>query len=345
AAALFKFFLVFFNVGDRSWAISQNIIVGGKSNTGKDLTNPTTYAICDAYYAMNLPQPILSVKLHKNTPAELYETLGRFFFTPGVLTPSLFNDDSLFEILSDAGVDSSDLEDYSIAGCQEPLIMGKDNGNTTNSWFNMAKILELTINNGVSTITGKKIGLSYSELGAPDDPVKVLSNIRDLFYKHAEYFAERMTDAANDASRAISHLPVPFLSVFMGGIESGIEMRDTKQQGTKYNGSGCLIHGLSVVADSFIAIDNLLEKRPRDAQRLIDALKTNFAHDEELRQFLLVQPKYGNNIKAVDEEAAQIVKKISDMIASKKNYLNNPFRPDWSSPSTHLLYGYWVGAT
>jgi len=33
------------------------------------------------------------------------------------------------------------------------------------------------------------------------------------------------------------------------------------------------------------------------------------------------------------------------MIASKKNYLGNPFRPDWSSPSTHLTYGYWVGAT
>ena len=68
AADLFKHFLVFFNVGDRSWAISQNIIVGGKSNEGDDLTNECTFALLDAYYQMNLPQPILSVKLHKNTP-------------------------------------------------------------------------------------------------------------------------------------------------------------------------------------------------------------------------------------------------------------------------------------
>ncbi|HPP68506.1 MAG TPA: hypothetical protein PLU77_05445, partial [Clostridiales bacterium] len=27
------------------------------------------------------------------------------------------------------------------------------------------------------------------------------------------------------------------------------------------------------------------------------------------------------------------------------HYLGNPFRPDFSTPSTHLLYGYWVGAT
>ena len=33
------------------------------------------------------------------------------------------------------------------------------------------------------------------------------------------------------------------------------------------------------------------------------------------------------------------------MLRSKKNYLGNPFRPDFSSPSTHLTYGYWVGAT
>ena len=346
AAALFKHFLVFFNVGDRSWAISQNIIVGGKSVDGRDLTNPTTYALLDAFYEMNLPQPILSVKLHANTPEELYASLGRFFFTPGCLTPSLFNDDSVFKVLSKAGVKDEDLENYSIAGCQEPLIMGKDNGNTTNSWLNLAKILELTIQGGVSQISGNKLGLGYQELGLESDDAKaVLENIRDAFYKHVDYFADQMVEAANGASEAISLLPVPFLSTFMGAIESGTDMRDTKRQGTEYNGSGCLIHGLSVVADSFAAIDKLLEERPDDAERLLHALRTNFEEDEELRQYLLQCPKYGNNIKEVDEEAKEIATRISDMIASKKNYLGNPFRPDWSTPTTHLLYGYWVGAT
>jgi formate C-acetyltransferase len=89
----------------------------------------------------------------------------------------------------------------------------------------------------------------------------------------------------------------------MGGVESGIDMRDTKRQGTKYNGSGCLIHGLSVLADSFIAIDTLLEERPEDADRMLEALRTNFEHDEEMHQYLLECDKYGNNIEAVDKEA------------------------------------------
>ena len=344
AAALFKHLLVFFNVADRSWAISQNLIVGGKSNDGEDLTNLSSYALLDAYYDMNLPQPILSVKLHKNTPQELYESLGRFFFTPGCLTPSLFNDDSLFPILTAHGVDPQDLQDYSVAGCQEPLIMGKDNGNTTNSWLNLGKILELVISGGVSTITGKKFGKTDEENGCKSK-LEVLQNVRDIFYKNVDEYVDKMTASANAASEAIGILQVPFLSTLMGGVESGIDTRDTKKQGTKYNGSGCLIHGLSVVADSFIAIDTLLEERPEDADRLVEALRTNFENDPEMHQYLLSCKKYGNNIQKVDMEAREIASRVADIVSSKKNYLGNPFRSDFATPSTHLLYGYWVGAT
>lgn len=340
-SGLLKHFLLFFNVGSRSWAISQNILIGGKDSSGNDLTNLTSYALLDAYYAMNFPQPILSVKLHKKTPVSLYREMGRFFFTPGTLTPSLFNDDAVFPLLKRAGIEEDDLADYSVAGCQEPLIMGKDNGNTTNSWLNLAKILELTINDGYSLLTFEKLteGQEY------ENEQDLLANLRERFYKKAEEYIDRMAEAANGASRAVSYLKVPFLSCFMGGIESGIDVRDTAKQGTKYNGSGCLIHGLSVVADSFVAVDHLLKERPHDCKRLITALKTNFKQDAELRNYLLACPKYGNNLSEPDNEAATIAAKISKSVRSRLNYLGNPFRPDWSSPTTHLLYGQWVGAT
>ena len=343
-ASLLKHMLVFFNVADRSWAISQNLIIGGRDLAGNDLTNPTSYALFDAYYDMNLPQPILSVKLHKNTPDKLYEEMGRFFFTPGVLTPSLFNDDALFEVLASHGIDPEDLPDYSVAGCQEPLIMGKDNGNTTNSWLNLPKVLELVLQGGVSELTGTQIGKTYEQLGYTDE-LSLLKNIREVYYKELDFYIDQMTQAGNGCSKALSLYQVPFLSAMMGGIESGIDMRDAKRQGTKYNGSGCLIHGLSVLADSFIAIDTLLEERPQDAKRMLEALRDNFEHDSEMQQYLLSCDKFGNNIERVDREAQIIAKRVADMVASKKNYLGNAFRPDYSTPSTHLLYGYWVGAT
>ena len=333
---LFKHFLVFFNIGDRSWAISQNVLISGRDENGNDLTNLTSYAILDAYFDMNLPQPILSVKLHKNTPEKLYKELGRFFFSAGVLTPSLFNDDALFTVLENNGVAIEDIPDYSVAGCQEPLIMGKDNGNTTNTWLSLPKVLEMVLFGGESAITGEKL----MQVDGYD-----LKTIRQDFYKTLDKVLDEMTKAGNGASIALSQLKVPFLSCFMGGLEYGADMRDTVKQGTKYNGSGCLVHGLTVLVDSFIAIDKFIEKYPDGKQMLLDALKNNFVGYEDLREFLLAQPKFGNNIKEVDEEAREIALRVSDMISSKKNYLGNPFRPDFSSPSTHLTYGYWVGAT
>ncbi len=336
AAEFFRHFLVFYNVGDRSWAISQNVLVGGRDIEGNDLTNTMTYAIMDAYFDMNLPQPILSVKLHKNTPEELYAEMGRFFFSPGVLTPSLFNDDSLFQILKENGVEERDIPDYSVAGCQEPLIMGKDNGNTTNSWLSLPKVLEMVLTGGKSAITGEQLmEADTCELGS----------VREAFYSTLDKVLDEMVEAANGASTALAELKVPFISCFMGGMETGADMRDTKVQGTKYNGSGCLVHGLTVLADSFIAIDKFNEKYPNGKDMLVDALIKNFEGYDELREFLLSCPKFGNNIEEVDNEAREIANRVSDMLSSKKNYLGNPFRPDFSSPSTHLTYGYWVGAT
>lgn len=341
AASLFKHLLVFYNVGDRSWAISQNLIVGGKSSTGEDLTNKTTYALLDAYYDMNLPQPILSVKMHTNTPDALNRELGRFFFTPGALTPSLFNDEAMFTVLEKNGVEHADLENYAIAGCQEPLIMGKDNGNTTNSWLNLAKILELSLTNGVSLISGKNIGVSNSV----ENEKERLQHIREIFYKNTQFYMDKMVESANGASRALSLLRVPFLSTLMGGVESGYDMRDVENQGTKYNGSGCLVHGLSVVSDSFVAIDKILRESEVHTADLITALKNNFENFDTLHDFIQTAPKYGNNNQKADQEAVDLAIKTSDFLMQKKNYLGNAFRPDYSTPSTHLLYGHLVGAT
>jgi formate C-acetyltransferase len=314
---------------------NKNVLIGGRDIDGNDLTSTMSYAIMDAYYDMNLPQPILSVKLHKNTPRKLYEEMGRFFFSSGVLTPSLFNDDALFTVLENNGVDKNDIPDYSVAGCQEPLIMGKDNGNTTNSWLSLPKVLEAVLFDGHSLITGEKL---------TEKTQFTLDNIREAFYKKLDLVLDDMVQAANGASTALSELKVPFLSAFMGGLEYGADMRDTKKQGTKYNGSGCLVHGLTVLADSFIAIDEF-NKKYGDLELLKNALKSNFEGYEELREFLLKQDKFGNNIERVDNEAKEIASRVSDMIRSKRNYLSNPFRPDFSTPSTHLTYGYWVGAT
>jgi len=348
AVQLIRHFLVFFEVGDRDWAISQNIMVGGSDAKGNDLTNDMTYIILEAYNQSNRPQPNLSVKVHPHTPFKFYQAISKFMFNFGHSSPSFLNDTVIFSALKEKGIDEEDFKDYAIAGCQEPLIKGKETGNTTNSWLNLPKVLEVALNNGYSLITGKRLGPSYRELGLEENPFISFSNAKRVFYCYLDYFIKKMVDAANESTRALSLLAIPFASYFMGCAETGIDMRDCDGLGTKYNASGCLIHGLGTTADSLVVIkyffnsDNKLKFQLED---LLTALKKNFVGYEELQKIVQNIPKYGNNISYADQEVEELAEIVSGKINLQKNAFGKNFAADWSSPSTNLLYGYWTGAT
>jgi formate C-acetyltransferase len=284
AVELVRHLLCFFQVGKRCWAISQNVIVGGRDDKGQDLD-------CDMTYIEDLP-------------------------------------------------------DYCIAGCQEPLIMGKASFNTTNTWINLAKVLELAINDGISLITGKKIGPSWQELGYTGDADAAYENLENIFYDLLDKILPHMRDAGNSCTALLGkEKPVPFTSALMDSFHTWRDMRDPQEQGARYNASGCLIHGLSVVADSLYAVDRALSYGEWTAANIRTALQKNFEGYGELRHFLSSQDKFGNNCDQVDEIAVQLVNDVSDRINNLKNPTGDNYLADFSTPSTHLLYGYWVGAT
>ena len=344
AVALIRHFLAFLMVGNRCWAISQNIMAGGRDADGRDLTSRATYLLLEAFFESNNPQPALSVKLHRNTPDALYDALGRFFFTPGHSTPSLFNDDMMFRVLEKKGIPPQDFADYAIAGCQEPLIMGKESGNTTNSWLNLAKIMELTLNDGNSLLSGRKLGLSYKELGY-DSFETLLGDLENAYCRQLDFILLRMEHTANGCTVTLAGQTAPFTSALMGGLERAGDIRDAESPCCVYRASGCLVHGLSVVADSILAVKEFLRHKIAAPEMLLAALRADFNGFETLRHFLENQPKFGCN----EEEADSITCRLQEIICRKISGLRNPagapFLADFSTPSTHLLYGYHVGAT
>jgi formate C-acetyltransferase len=346
AVALVRHLLTLFQVGKRCWAISQNVLVAGCDAGGKDLTCDMTYVVLDAFFQSNDPQPALSVKVHGNTPAALYQSLGRFFFTHGHSTPSLFNDDSLFPMLQRHGVAEADVADYAIAGCQEPLVMGKSSLNTTNTWLNLAKVLELACNDGLSLISNKRLGPSWTELGVSGGEAEAYGRLEELFYQTLDWFLPRMARAGNACTSLLGkHLPVPFTSVLMDSLHTGRDMRDPALPGTRYHGSGCLVHGLSVVANSLCAMKRALDSRIFAPVEIRRALQSDFRDAQGLQRFLLSQEAFGNDSAEVDAIAARLVTQVGQRIRALRNGAGSAFLPDWSTPSTHLLYGYLTGAT
>jgi len=301
AVALVRHLLTFFQVGNRCWAISQNVLVGGKDKDGGDLTSEMTYIVLDAFFESNDPQPALSMKVHAGTPEALWASLGRFFFTSGHSTPSLLNDDTMFELLGRQGIADEDLPDYSIAGCQEPLIMGKSSLNTTNSWLNLGKVLALATNDGKSMITGKQIGPTWAELGLTGGADAAYADLENVFFKMLDHFLPRMQTAANGCTTVLGkHKAVPFTSAVMDSFHTGRDMRDPEHPGTRYNASGCLIHGLTVLANSLHAVERALASGIWTADELRTALTSDFEGTDELHDFLLRQSKFGSDLDDVD---------------------------------------------
>ncbi len=343
AVAIIRHLLCFFQVGDRCWAISQNIMVGGRDEHGRDLANPMTDVVLEAFFRSNDPQPSLSVKIHAGTPEALYLDLGRFFFTPGHLTPSLFNDDALLPLLDAQGIRSADQPDYGIAGCQEPSIMGKSSLNTTNTWLNLGKVLELALNDGRSTISGAQIGPTWEELGfgGADD---AYGHAEAAFLGTLDTLLPEMAAAGTACTTLLGRaMPVPFTSSVMDGLATFRDLRDPDAPGATYTGSGCLIHGLAVVADSLTALPAALRIWP--ASEIRAGLASDFQELPRLREFLGAQPKWANNDDEADAAAVRIATVVSRRVNALRNASGASFLADWSTPSTHLLYGYWVGAT
>ena len=343
AVAITRHLLCFYQVGDRCWAISQNIMVGGRDEHGRDLTNAMTDVVLEAFYRSNDPQPSLSVKVHAGTPEALYLNLGRFFFAPGHSTPSLFNDDALLPILASQEIAAADRPDYGIAGCQEPSIMGKSSLNTTNTWLNLGKVLELALNDGRSTISGAQIGPTWDELGF-SGAEDAYAHAEAAFFGTLDVLLPEMEAAGNACTTLLGRaMPVPFTSAVMDSLTTLRDLRDPEAPGARYTGSGCLIHGLAVVADSLTALDAALRNWTADEIRA--ALAADFRDAPRLQEFLAAQPKYGNNHDAADEMAIRIATAVSGRVNALRNASGAAFLADWSTPSTHLLYGYWVGAT
>ncbi len=329
------------NVGRKLWAVSQNVVIGGVRSDGSDATNELSYLILDATDDLAIPLPTITVKVHRQTPTQLFDRAINFLLK-GRGQPTIINDDVVVESKMATGVSLEDARESAIAGCQEPLVQGAENARTTASWFSLPRCLELALNDGVSLLTDKEIGLPTGTLADYSSYEKLWQ----AFWRQVDFFIEQAVDCANRCDKLLAELrPAPFISAIMNDcIEKGADFR---KDGARYNFSGFLCHGVANVADSFAALKKLVfEEKRLKAVDVLNALRTDYANDPTIRLVLINHaPKYGNDDDYVDSIAAEIARRVADTVPRYRNSFGGVFRPGFSTPSTHVLYGMRCGAT
>ncbi len=148
------------NVGtELKSTIFQNLTLGGQDREGRDQSNDLSGLCLDASVALRVNQPALSVRWHPNIDARFWDHVHRTI-AEGLGLPALFNDDVIIAALGAHGVPRDEAVGYGIVGCVEACVPGREQGVTAGGHLNVAKALELALNEGISLVTGERIGVA-----------------------------------------------------------------------------------------------------------------------------------------------------------------------------------------
>lgn len=316
------------------------INLGGVKEDGSDAVSELTYLLLDVVEEMRLLQPSASIQVSKKNPDRFIKRAAKIIRT-GFGQPSAFNADLIVQELVRQGKSLADARKGGTSGCIESGAFGKENYNLT-GYFNMSKVLEITLNNGVDPRTGKRIGL---ETGDPSR----FASFDDLFAAYEKQlmrFINIKVRGNNVVERLFaSYMPCPFLSMVIDDcIAKG---KDYHNGGARYNSTYIQGVGLGTITDAMTAIKhNVFDCRTVKMEDLLAALHNDFEGSERLRQMLLNQtPKYGNDDEAADGVMVRLFDAYFSAVEGRHNTKGGEYHINMLPTTVHVYFGSVIGAT
>jgi formate C-acetyltransferase len=315
------------------------INLGGVREDGSDGVNEVTHLLLDVIEEMRLLQPSSSIQVSKKNPDRFIQRAARIIRT-GFGQPSIFNHDLIVQELMRMGKTLVDARNGGSSGCVEVGAFGKENYNLT-GYFNLPKVLEITLHNGVDPRTGKKIGL---ETGDPRQ-FQSYDGLFEAFEKQVNYFIDVKVRGNNVIERLYArYMPAPFLSLLIDDcVASG---KDYHDGGARYNTSYIQGVGLGSITDELSAIKfHVFEQKTLAMADLLVALADNFDGMEGLRQTLLHKtPRYGNDDDRADEVMRSVFEVYFNAVDGRKNTRGGEYHINLLPTTVHVYFGSVTGA-
>ena len=316
------------------------INLGGLKSDGTDAVNEMSYILLEVIKEMRILQPSSMVQISKKNPDSFIHKALDIIRT-GFGQPSCFNTEAIISELLRQGKSLVDARNGGASGCVETGAFGTEAYWLT-GYFNLPKILELTLNNGFDRRTDKQAGL---ETGNASDYTSY-EELMNAFRAQITYFADIKIKGNNIIEKLYANwLPVPFLSLL---VEDCIaNAKDYNCGGARYNTSYIQGVGLGSVTDILTSIRyNVYDKKKFSWKELMDAIEADFIDYEHIQYELIYEtPKYGNDDDYADQHAVEVFEIYYDSVNGRPNTRGGFHRINMLPTTSHVYFGSVTGAT
>jgi formate C-acetyltransferase len=316
-----------------------NINMGGLLADGSNGANELSHMLLDIVDEMHLLQPSTNIQLSRKTPDAFLKHALRVV-SKGYGFPSIFNVDAVVQEQLRQGKTLEDARAGGCSGCVEVGAFGKEAYILT-GYFNLVKVLEITLHNGFDPRTGKRIGL---ETGAPSD-FGCFEELFAAYRKQLHHFLDIKLRGNQWIERMYAEqMPAPFLSVLIDDcIKKG---RDYNAGGARYNNTFIQMVGLGSITDSLAALKEVVfEKRTIGLGRFVEILDHDFAGEESLRLRLVNHAhKYGNDDDYADDLMQRMFDACFQEIDGRANTKGGKYCVEMLPTTCHVYFGSVTGA-
>ena len=317
-----------------------NLNTGGITPDGENGVNEVSYLILDCMDEMKLLQPSSNVQISRKTPTKFLKRACEIS-RKGWGQPAFYNTEAIIQELLNAGKTIEDARRGGTSGCVETGAFGNEAYILT-GYFNLPKILELTLYNGYDIVSKKQIGLP---LGYAKD-FKSYEELYDAYKKQIEYLVNIKLEGSNVIEKIYAdYMPAPFLSIITNDCIS--KGKDYNAGGARYNTNYLQGVGIGTITDSLAAIKyNVFDEKKFTMEDLIEAMEANFEGHEMIANLVRNKtPKYGNDDDYADDIMKDVFNFYQKTVTGRPNMKGGTYRINMLPTTCHVYFGEVMNAS
>lgn len=309
-------------------------IGGTNPEDGSDACNELTLLILDALDELRINHPDFKFRWHPKVNPKVFRRVLEVVRS-GLGQPSIKNEAIAIDtLIHHYGFTLEEARSWAVVGCISPAPTINWGRCRRDAWTVFpAKILELTLFNGMNPTTGEDIGIKTGD-------ATTFRTFEELFEAYRKQFAwamwtsARIKSIAEDCNSRLCKRP--FLSaLFKRSREACRDIVDTPEKGMPWVNDP----GIVDTCDSLISLKKLVfDDKKYTMGQVLEALKNNWIGYEEMRQEFINAPKFGNN----DDYADSVAKAVYDMVAEEMSKVKDI---NGASPMPSGLIITWMFST